>query len=166
MKIRRVLLLVVLVAVGAFAAIQLVPYGRDHTNPPITAEPAWDTRRTEALARDACFACHSNETQWPWYTSVAPVSWLTQRDVDDGRATLNFSEWNRVQFELQDIGEVVRDGEMPPTQYTLVHGEARLTDAERRQLAAGLEATVRTSPPGSTGGASGPGSSDRDGDGD
>ena len=162
MGLRKVLLLVALVAVGAFVLIQFVPYGHDHSNPPVTAEPAWDSPRTEALAHDACFACHSNETEWPWYTNVAPFSWLVQHDVDEGRATLNFSEWNRFQFELQDISDVVREGAMPPTQYTLIHGDARLTDAERRQLAAGLEATVRTSPPGS---ASGPTSStERSGD--
>ena len=147
MKVRRVLAVVSIVAVAAFGLIQLVPYGRDHANPPVVAEPVWDSPRTEALAREACFACHSNETEWPWYTSVAPFSWLTQRDVDEGRETLNFSEWDRPQFELEDIGEVVLEGEMPPGQYALIHGEARLTDAERRDLAAGLEATVEGSPP-------------------
>jgi mono/diheme cytochrome c family protein len=165
-KIRRVLLLVVVVALGAFALIQLVPYGRDHTNPPVVAEPAWDSARTEALARDACFACHSNETEWPWYTNVAPMSWLVQHDVDEGRATLNFSDWNRGQFELEDIGDVVREGEMPPTQYTLIHADARLTDAERQQLAAGLEATVRSSPPGSVSGSGSSSDGTSDGDAD
>jgi hypothetical protein len=61
-------------AVGAFLAIQLVPYGRDHTNPPGTGEPSWDTPATRALAKQACFDCHSNETEWPAYASVAPVS--------------------------------------------------------------------------------------------
>jgi mono/diheme cytochrome c family protein len=165
MRARRVLLIVALAGVAAFVLIQLVPYGHDHTNPRVTAEPAWDSPRTERLARDACFACHSNETEWPWYTSVAPFSWLVQHDVEEGRATLNFSEWNRAQFELQDIGDVVLEGEMPPIQYRLIHGAARLTDAERRALAEGLEATVRSSPPGSTAaGGAPPGDADTDGD--
>ena len=63
----------VIVIVG-FLAIQLVPYGRTHTNPPVTAEPAWDSPQTRALAVRACFDCHSNETVWPWYTSIAPIS--------------------------------------------------------------------------------------------
>src|SRR5215216_1353338 len=80
-----------------FVVLQLVPYGRRHDNPPTTREPAWDDPTTRALAVRACFDCHSNETRWPWYSYVAPVSWLTQRDVDEGRRELNFSEWDRQQ---------------------------------------------------------------------
>ena len=72
-------------AVGLLlVAIQFAPYGRAHTNPPVRREPSWDTPANRELARRACFDCHSNETAWPWYTSVAPVSWLAQRDVDEG----------------------------------------------------------------------------------
>ena len=56
---------------------QLVPYGRDHRNPPITGTPTWDSPRTAELARRACFDCHSHETRWPWYSSLAPLSWLS-----------------------------------------------------------------------------------------
>ena len=79
-----VALIVVLVA------IQLVPYGRRHTNPPVTQEPGWDQPRTRALVARACFDCHSNETAWPWYAHMAPLSWLVQRDVDEGRRALNY----------------------------------------------------------------------------
>ncbi len=81
-------------AAAGFGLLQLVPYGRNHTNPPVAAEPAWASAQTRALAVRACFDCHSNETTWPWYSNVAPVSWLIQRDVDEGRRRLNFSEWN------------------------------------------------------------------------
>lgn len=87
---------------GMLLAIQLVPYGRDHANPPVTGEPAWDSPETRALARQACFDCHSNETQWPAYASIAPASWLVQHDVNDGRALLNFSEWTRPQEEAKE----------------------------------------------------------------
>jgi hypothetical protein len=83
-------------------AIQLVPYGRDHGNPPVTGEPTWDASETRALVKQACFDCHSNETEWPAYASIAPVSWLVQRDVNEGRAVLNFSEWPRPQQELSE----------------------------------------------------------------
>ena len=63
-----------------------VPYGRDHVNPPVGAEPSWDSPETRALARQACFDCHSNETEWPAYSTVAPVSWLIQHDVSEGAA--------------------------------------------------------------------------------
>ncbi len=80
------------IVVGLLLLIQLVPYGRDHSNPPVTGTPQWDSPRTEALFSDACGACHSNLTTWPWDSNVAPASWLIQRDVDEGRAILNVSE--------------------------------------------------------------------------
>jgi hypothetical protein len=128
---------------GTFLAIQLVPYGRDHSNPPVTGEPTWDAPETRALAKQACFDCHSNETEWPPYASIAPASWLVQRDVNEGRAVLNFSEWTRPQEEAKEAAEEVREGEMPPTAYTLVHAHARLNPADRDRLAQGLAKTVR-----------------------
>ena len=102
------------IALAAVVGIQLVPSGRAHTNPPVRREPAWDSAATRALAVRVCFDCHSNETRWPWYTSIAPVSWLTQRDVDEGRAELNFSEWDRRQKEAREAAETVRARLMPP----------------------------------------------------
>ena len=98
------------------------------------------------MATAACFDCHSNETEWPWYTSMAPFSWLTQHDVEEGRAILNFSEWNRPQ-ETDEVTEAIREGSMPPWHYRLLHPAARLSDAELERLIAGLEATFRASPP-------------------
>ena len=122
-------------------AIQFVPYGRRHDNPPVRREPAWDSPATRALAVRVCFDCHSNETRWPWYTFIAPVSWLTQRDVDEGRDALNFSEWDRPQKEAHESAETVREGEMPPWFYLLPRPYARLSAAERERLIAGLAAT-------------------------
>lgn len=121
--------------------VQLVPYGRAHTNPPVAAEPRWDSPATRALAQRACFDCHSNETSWPWYSHVAPASWLVQNHVDEGRRVLNFSEWGRPQHEADEAAEEVREGEMPPRSYLILHPEARLTAAERDQLVRGLDAT-------------------------
>ena len=129
---------------GTFLAIQLVPYGRDHTNPPVIGEPAWDAPETRALARQACFDCHSNETEWPAYASIAPVSWLVQRDVNEGRAVLNFSEWSRPQEEAKEASAEVLEGEMPPAAYRLVHAHARLNAADRDRLARGLARTLGT----------------------
>ena len=143
-KKRRILKPLLLGAVAFAAAIQLVPYGRDHSNPPVTAEPQWDSAATRDLAKRACFDCHSNETVWPWYSHVAPVSWLLQRDVEEGRSKLNFSEWDKPQKEADEAAKEVREGEMPPWFYLPTHPEARLTDAEKQALIAGLEATVGT----------------------
>ena len=120
-------------------AIQLVHYGREHSNPPVVAEPAWDSPRTRELARVACFDCHSNETSWPWYSNVAPLSWWLQDHVDEGRRELNFSEWGRPQ-ETDEIVESVEEGEMPPRSYTLAHSSARLSAEEEQALVDGFVA--------------------------
>lgn len=129
-----------LAAVGVL--IQLIPYGSDHTNPPVTAEPPWNSPQTRALAARACFDCHSNQTVWPWYSHVAPVGWLVYRDTIEGRQKLNFSEWTRPQKEAGEAAKEVREGEMPMKIYLIAHPEARLTTAERAQLVEGLTATL------------------------
>jgi hypothetical protein len=125
-----------LLFVGGVA--QLVPYGWTRSNPPVTAEAPWPDAEAEAVARESCYSCHSNETDWPAYSYVAPMSWLVRRDVDRGRAALNFSEWGE-ESEPDDAAEEVEDGSMPPSQYTAVHRGARLTDEEARILVAALE---------------------------
>jgi mono/diheme cytochrome c family protein len=135
-------------AVVGLVAIQLVPYGRNHTNPPVAAEPAWDSQQTRELAVRACYDCHSNQVSYPWYTNVAPVSWYIQHDVEDGRRQLNFSEWNRPQREARNAARQVERGEMPLPVYVPLHPEAKLTDDERAALVEGLRATVAQSPPG------------------
>lgn len=140
-RMRRMLLALGVALLAALALIQLVPYGRQHTNPPVTQEPPWDRPETRALAARACFDCHSNETVWPWYSHVAPLSWLVQRDVDEGRRALNYSEWDRGQREARESAKTVRSGEMPPWFYALPGTRVHLTAGERRTLIAGLEAT-------------------------
>lgn len=122
-------------------AIQLVPYGRAHANPQVVAEPAWDSPNTRALFATACGDCHSNETVWPWYSNVAPVSWLIQHDVEEGRARFNVSEWGVRENEGEEAAETVQEGSMPPWFYNLLHPEARLSAGEKEALIAGLLAT-------------------------
>jgi mono/diheme cytochrome c family protein len=133
-------------AVAVVAAAQLAPWGRDHTNPPVRREPAWDNARTRELAVRACFDCHSNQTEWPWYSSVAPVSWMTGGHVKEGREKLNFSEWDRPQHEATKAADVVRSGDMPEWPYMWAHKEARLSPEEKEALIAGLRATLAGSP--------------------
>lgn len=128
--------------VVVLVALQLVPYGRRHTNPPGRVEPRWDGPATRALAVRACYDCHSNETVWPWYSHVAPISWLAQYDVDEGRRKLNLSEWDRPQKEAHESAKTVRKREMPPWFYVAIHPDARLTAEETRALISGLEATL------------------------
>ena len=139
---RRWLFRVGIGLLGTLLAIQLVPYGRDHSNPPLRSEPSWDSPTTRDLAKRACFDCHSNETEWPAYASIAPVSWLVQRDVDEGRAVLNFSEWQRPQEEAAKASEELLEGEMPPAAYLWMHPHARLSPSDRDRLARGLAKTL------------------------
>lgn len=128
--------------VGFVGVLQLVPYGRARSNPPVIQEPAWDSPRTRELAKRACFDCHSNETRWPWYARIAPMSWVLQRDVEAGRSVMNFSEWTRP-YALAPAAppEVIRR-EMPPAKYRLLHADAHLSEDEKLELARGLEATL------------------------
>jgi hypothetical protein len=126
-----------------FLGIQLIPVSR--TNPPIVSQVNWDSPQTLSLAQRACFDCHSNQTRWPWYSYVAPMSWLVAVDVNNGRRALNFSDLSASRFgfggETQRLGNVVLRGRMPPSQYLLLHPDARLTPAEAQALSNGLQAT-------------------------
>ena len=129
------------VLLGAALAIQLVPYGRRHDNPAVVREPPWDRPRTRDLFFRACKDCHSHETTWPWYSSVAPVSWLVRWDVSEGRSHLDVSDWNEREHHGDEAAKLVRQGKMPPWYYLLAHPEARLSDPDRGALVLGLVAT-------------------------
>ncbi len=128
--------------------IQLVPYGRDHSNPPVTKAAAFDPG-ARAIVTETCADCHSNLTRWPWYASVAPASWFTQSDVDGGRKILNFSEWDQPQPALGELVDVISSGQMPPLKYRVLpnHAKARMSDAEKARLIAGLRRLYATDPP-------------------
>lgn len=127
--------LILALAIG-FTVIQFVPVER--TNPTVEAEVPAPPEVKEILRR-ACYDCHSHETRWPWYSRVAPVSWLVARDVREGRDELNFSTWNRISTKdrldaMHESWEEVAEGEMPPWFYLPPHPEARLSDSEREVL--------------------------------
>ena len=142
---------------GVFVVLQAVPYGRDHDNPPVRADAPWPSDEARQLARAACYDCHSNETEWPWYSNVAPMSWLVQRDVDRGRAALNFSEWDGGRDGDDYLHDPVEDGEMPPSNYLLLHPDAKLSAAEKAALIEALEALEGDGDSGRRGSNSGPG---------
>jgi hypothetical protein len=132
---------VIVIALVLFGAIQFVPYGRDHANPPVLKEPNWDSPRTRELFFRVCKNCHSNETEWPWYSNIAPSSWLVQNDVDTARKNLNVSEWGRRRNKGDEAADEFRGNDMPPLYYRPLHPEAWLTKQEREEFLAGL---VRT----------------------
>jgi hypothetical protein len=139
---KRIITITVVGLLALFLLIQLIPYGHQHTNPQVVQEPNWDSPQIRELAQRACFDCHSNEVVWPWYSTIAPVSWLVQRDVDEGRQHLNFSDWGQTR-EVDDIPRVIQNGSMPPAQFLIMHSNARLTQAEKDALVSGLQATIR-----------------------
>jgi len=134
---------VLLVLVAGFLLLQLANPAR--TNPPIV--PGHDISATTnapppqiaALLHAACYDCHSYETKWPWYSHVAPMSWLIASDVKGGRRRVNFSDWPNdhpdwAARRWENISEQLDYKEMPPAKYTMMHPEARLTDVQRKEL--------------------------------
>lgn len=146
---KRVLKWVILGGAGLFLLIQLVPYGRDHTNPPVTQAAVFKSATARQLVADSCNDCHSNLTTWPWYTNVAPASWLVTNDVEEGRSTMNLSTWDEPQPELDEVVEAVESGEMPPLKYKVApnHANARLSDEEKAALIAGFRQVYADQPP-------------------
>ena len=136
---KKVILRMILYIVVIFIVFQFFPYGRDQTNPAVVAEPNWDSQATRDLVVLACFDCHSNETVWPWYSKIAPVSMLVYQDVINGRRELNFSEYGEHNIDIEEITREILDGYMPLPIYLTMHPEARLTDAERAKLVEGLQ---------------------------
>ncbi len=116
-------------------------------NPPVVQEPKWDSPQTRALAVRACFDCHSNQTNWAWWTKVPVGSWIAVIDTVRGRRAVNFSDWGAVSSEgegrrFNEMGRTIQRGSMPPASYLLLHPEARLTDAEKQQLITGFQNTL------------------------
>jgi len=117
-------------------AIQFIPV--ETTNPPVEGDIP-TSPAVKAVLRRACYDCHSHETVWPWYSHLAPISWLLVRDVQEGRAELNFSTWHRYSTQqqvkkLQESWKEVSEGEMPPWYYLPVHRDGRLSDDDRTLL--------------------------------
>ena len=149
---KRILLWVVVGLVVLFGLIQLIPYGRDHTNPAAANPFKWTDAKAEAIARKSCYDCHSNETKWWWATTIAPFSWLVQRDVDSGRERLNFSDWNATPAE--EIQRAVY-GNMPPIQYKLIHWSAGLSASEKQALVKGYQDSLNSNSASGVGAGSG-----------
>lgn len=127
--------LAIAVAAIALAAAQFAQIPR--SNPPVKGNLVAPASVSEII-RHACYDCHSNETRWPWYSQIAPASWLAYRHVTEARARLNFSEWVDYTYDpgteahkLEEIERLIKDGSMPPWYYRMMHPRGRLTDAQR-----------------------------------
>ena len=129
----------IIVAVAiVFIGIQFIPV--DQSNPPVTAQAEAQTpSNVKVILKRSCYDCHSNETHWPWYSRIAPMSWLVTHDVQDGREHMNFSTWatlppNELVEKMEEVWEEVEEGEMPLWFYLPMHPEARLSDEDRAVL--------------------------------
>jgi hypothetical protein len=139
--------IVLLILVVAFVGMQAVRPAR--TNPPIDegkvlAAPP----QVKAILDRSCADCHSSRTVWPWYSNVAPVSWLLVDHVNEGRHELSFSEFGgytdrKKSHKLQEICEQVEKGEMPLKQYVVLHPDARLSEADKQTLCSWSEGERR-----------------------
>jgi hypothetical protein len=143
MNKRQRFIKILIVALAVLAVANVGPWFLQ-TNPPVQREPQWDSPSTRALAQRACFDCHSNETTWPTYTRIAPISWLVAFDVMNGRRHLNFSEWGVRRSESgNEVGRQIQRGSMPPANYLAQHPEANLTADEKQQLIQGLRTSLK-----------------------
>ena len=123
---KKILIVLVVILIG----IQFIPVER--TNPPVS----WDINppaNISEILRTSCYDCHSNETIWPWYSKIAPVSFLVAGDVNEGRKHLNFSEWDKYEADkrekiLEEIVEEIEKEAMPLSSYTFTHPNAKLDD--------------------------------------
>ena len=125
-KIALILMAVILIA------IQFIPVNK--TNPPVTTELNAPVE-IMSVFKKSCYDCHSNETEWPWYSFVAPVSWIVSGDVKDGRLHLNFSQWGKFSRKdivkmKEEIWEEIERGKMPLGKYIFMHPEAELDQKE------------------------------------
>lgn len=139
---RRTMLWGLIGVVAFIIGIQFIPVPGLGQDPPVVAEPSWNSPETRALAVRACYDCHSNETRWPWYSRIAPVSWVVAHHVAEGRAALNFSDPSASRASGASAATVVSHGTMPPFYYTWLHPGASLTASERQTLADGLLASL------------------------
>jgi hypothetical protein len=143
------------VGIGLLALLALIqfipPVVAWQTNPPVVQEPNWDSPQTRAFAERACFDCHSNQTDWTWYSKIAPMSWLVTSHVLEGREELNFSEWHTTAEEAEEIIEVIQAGSSHQPTYFPLHPEAQLSPAEQQQFIEGMRTTPAASPGGEGG---------------
>jgi hypothetical protein len=134
------------VVAAALVAAQFVP--AKCTTPPAQGSLVAPLPVAATLRR-ACYDCHSNETRWPWYSHVAPVSWLIVRDVNLGRKEINFSEWGSYyprtrRRKLEWMGRALHEEKMPPWSYRLMHPGASLTEADRVALERWIQSALTT----------------------
>jgi len=139
MKVLKIILLVVLLA---FAGIQFIPTNRNQSDivPPTDLMEVYNVpEKVKVIFKTSCYDCHSNNTAYPWYNKIQPLSWIMQGHIKEGKSELNFNEFGsyserRQKSKFKSILSQVKDGEMPLAAYTLMHREAKLSENEKKAL--------------------------------
>jgi hypothetical protein len=116
----------------------------DKTNPPVVADNDFLVLNTASaevqnIIKASCYDCHSNTSIYPWYTTIAPVSWWIKHHINEGRQHLNFSEWGKytakkADHKLEECVEMIQEGEMPMSSYTIIHSETKLSEEQKLLL--------------------------------
>lgn len=143
MNLKRLILILIGGAIVLFLLIQLIPFGHNRTNPPVVSEPNWSSPQARALVKEHCFQCHSNETNWTWYSNIAPGSWLITYDVTKGRHEFNFSDWTNHPGKLEKMVQTIQEGEMPPIQYWIFHPSSRMNEQQKQELIDALRSSIQ-----------------------
>lgn len=144
MKFLRILFILL---IATFVFIQFFSIDKNNPSSPVEKDLLQMENPNPEIAqmlRSSCYDCHSNETVWPWYSNLAPVSWMLKDHVDEGRSKLNFSNWGDLSrkdriFTIEKIMEEIEDGEMPIKGYVMIHKDAKMSDEQQAQLFAWLE---------------------------
>ena len=144
MRLENVAGIALLGIAGALLLAQFVPV--QITNPPVRGDVSAPPG-IEATLRRACYDCHSNETRWPWYSRVAPISWLAAHEVEMGRKQINFSDWDEYypatrKRKLQWTDRAIRQEAMPPWLYRILHPDAGLTADDRAAIERWIDAEI------------------------
>ena len=147
---KKVLQITIVLFFLAFAGIQFIRPNR--TNPPVNQQLTLESQTevpadVSAVLKRSCNDCHSNETIYPWYSNIAPISWEVVEHIELGRAELNFSEWGNYKIDqklrrLDEMCEEIESGEMPHDQYLWIHWDAVLSDEEKRKVCEWTEKEV------------------------
>lgn len=139
------------IVIGCIALLVIIQFIRiDKTNPAVVIENDFIVQTNppehiQTILKTSCYDCHSNESTYPWYTNVAPISWWVKQHINEAREELNFSEWGtfnakRQKHKLEEVYEEVEEGEMPLPSYLIVHSEAKLTTEQKNELVAWFKA--------------------------
>lgn len=149
---KKILKIIIVILIIAIIAIQFINRPEKTSNYEITQDDITKhmniPSNVQQILKRSCYDCHSNQTVWPWYSNVAPASWLVAKDVKEGRKEMNFSEWGKLSDNkkaklLDDICEQVTEGEMPLKPYLIMHSDAKLSDEDIKLLCTWAESEMK-----------------------